>query len=354
MARKTYTLEGLKVDFPNLVIQTFYKHEKSKINRLVLLCNHCHCIRDISLSNFISHKGPEHCHKCCRLFRPMEKGGSRTFEMVVKDGHAKFNYRFFYIQDHSRVFYKANTKDANFNIVCLKHKKVFSSTIAAHLRSPTGNCPDCAYETLGLTHRRSLDSILSQANEIHDNAYDYSLIKPEDHTNMNKKDKEYHSIICPIHGVFKQTFYVHIHDKCGCPTCGEELGFRHKDKAYTNATKKRHKISNLYVMEFSNHTETFFKIGISVDTEVRTKSLKVSSKQEYNIKSLLVLRADIDFIPKLEIVLHSVFQNFSYKPKQPFQGDGECFSTVHGILDHIPFDQVEIITNSLSQQEIAT
>ena len=344
MARKVYTLEGLQESFPDV---TFLDMYKTKCTRLKLLCSHCKCERDVTISNFITQKGSQYCKKCCTSFRPVEQGGSRTFEMVIKEGHAKFNYKFFYIQDISRTFYKARGKENNFNIVCLKHKKVFSSNIGAHLKSSFGNCPDCCYEYLCLLHRRPLEDILEQANEVHDNKYDYSLIKPEDHTNMNKKEKEYHSIICPEHGVFKQTFYVHIHDRCGCPTCGKDIGFRHKDKAYTASLKERHKTSNLYVMEFSNKDEMFFKIGISVDVKLRVRQLKNSSKLKYEIKPLVIARSDVELIPKLELKLHEVFKDFAYKPNHPFQGDGECFSSINDILDHIPREDVEIVTNLL-------
>jgi len=56
-----------------------------------------------------------------------------------------------------------------------------------------------------------------KADQVHENKYDYSLVK---YKNIDTKVK----IICPIHGVFEQTPYKHINRRQGCGKCkGEKI-----------------------------------------------------------------------------------------------------------------------------------
>ena len=66
-----------------------------------------------------------------------------------------------------------------------------------------------------LKKRTSLEYKLELAANIHDNKYDYSLVK---YTRFDDKVK----IICPVHGVFEQMIYTHSVEKQGCPKCGRE------------------------------------------------------------------------------------------------------------------------------------
>ena len=57
--------------------------------------------------------------------------------------------------------------------------------------------------------------IIKLSIEIHGNKYNYDLV--EDVKNKYEKIK----LICPLHGIFEQTFYNHIKLKRGCPECGK-------------------------------------------------------------------------------------------------------------------------------------
>jgi hypothetical protein len=59
---------------------------------------------------------------------------------------------------------------------------------------------------------KKLNNFLSKAKVIHGDKYDYSLV---DYTN----NKSGVTIVCPIHGDFKQTPDKHINAKQGCPRC---------------------------------------------------------------------------------------------------------------------------------------
>tara|TARA_R110000772_G_scaffold31949_2_gene78544 strand:- start:2531 stop:2971 length:441 start_codon:yes stop_codon:yes gene_type:complete len=57
--------------------------------------------------------------------------------------------------------------------------------------------------------------LVVQADEVHGKGrYDYSLIREEDITFVNKL-----KIICPTHGVFRKRKSAHVTDKEGCPYC---------------------------------------------------------------------------------------------------------------------------------------
>jgi hypothetical protein len=90
-------------------------------------------------------------------------------------------------------------------IICPIHG-IFEQTPETH---KTGHhCPKCK------GRNKTLQEHLKEAKIVHNNRYDYSLInKYED------KKKFKYKIICPIHGIFEQTFYKHINEKQGCPKC---------------------------------------------------------------------------------------------------------------------------------------
>ena len=60
---------------------------------------------------------------------------------------------------------------------------------------------------------RNLDEIISEANEIHNNKYEYVR-------ETYKGVKYSMDIICPVHGKFSQIVYKHVKQGYGCPKCG--------------------------------------------------------------------------------------------------------------------------------------
>lgn len=88
-------------------------------------------------------------------------------------------------------------------IICPKHGKFYMKP-TLHLKGQ--ECPKCKGK--GLT----LEDIINNANEVHNNKYDYSKVI---FTKMHDKV----TIICPIHGEFQQTLSKHISKHQGCPKC---------------------------------------------------------------------------------------------------------------------------------------
>lgn len=116
--------------------------------------------------------------------------------------------------DYSLVNYVDNKTKVE--IICPIHG-VFEQLPLSHLSGH--NCRMCFNDSKLL----SIDDYIKKSNLIHDNKYDYSLVKYN-----NKND--FIKIICPIHGVFEQNRLNH-HKGIGCPLCStSSIGELHIQK----------------------------------------------------------------------------------------------------------------------------
>jgi hypothetical protein len=72
-------------------------------------------------------------------------------------------------------------------------------------------CLKCSDSKIG---RKNLttEEFIEKANKIHNNLYDYSLVK-------YKNNKTKIKILCPKHGMYHQTPSTHLDGKSGCPYC---------------------------------------------------------------------------------------------------------------------------------------
>ena len=102
--------------------------------------------------------------------------------------------------DYSKVIYK--NKDEKVKIICPKHGEFVISP--RNLYKGEG-CPYCSGKHL------HFKDFLEKANEIHKNKYKYL------ESTYKRTDKDI-TIICPIHGEFRQRVSTHL-DGCGCPYC---------------------------------------------------------------------------------------------------------------------------------------
>ena len=111
--------------------------------------------------------------------------------------------------DYSKVKY-VNTK-TKVKIICRIHGE-FEQTPNNHLRGQ--GCGVCGIINTGLLQRSNTEQFIKDSIIIHGNQYDYSKV---DYVKNNLKVK----IICPKHGVFKQTPNGHLNGS-GCVECGHE------------------------------------------------------------------------------------------------------------------------------------
>lgn len=141
------------------------------------------------------------CIHCCGL----AKKTTEQFIAQVQSVHGDvFCFdRTTYVNDSTKVI-----------ITCRLHGD-FHPTPSNILRG--SGCPICATVSASNRYRKPTDQFISEAVDIHGDAYDYSHV---DYVNSTTKV----SILCKKHGLFEQAPTVHVHQRCGCPMCNTSRG----------------------------------------------------------------------------------------------------------------------------------
>jgi hypothetical protein len=112
--------------------------------------------------------------------------------------------------DYSKSVYK--TANLPIEIICYKHGNFFQRPYS-HLAKK--GCFKCG-EEIFMSRTKTLENFIKDANKIHHNIYDYSLV---DYKNC----QTYIDILCIKHGVFKQKPTTHLTGR-GCPICNNSKG----------------------------------------------------------------------------------------------------------------------------------
>lgn len=141
------------------------------------------------------HLSGKGCAKCSG-----SGGGFLTKELFIEKSKLKHGDRYYYPSDY------INSK-THIEIGCVIHG-LFLQTPNRHLAGR--GCPTC--NDVKLTYEK----FVNKAKLVHGDKYDYSLV---DYKNNRSKI----SIICPIHGVFKQNPSDHLNG-CGCKICKNSIG----------------------------------------------------------------------------------------------------------------------------------
>jgi very-short-patch-repair endonuclease len=119
------------------------------------------------------------------------------FIKKAKDKWGKDKY------DYSEVDYK-NCKE-KVRIILNETGEIFEQTPANHLISAPEN----------ITQRKTTEDFILSAKKIHGDKYLYDKV-------IYFSNQKKVTIICPIHGEFKQTPLSHLSNKSGCKKCGDE------------------------------------------------------------------------------------------------------------------------------------
>ena len=165
-----------------------------------------------------SHMDAKHgCPTCSRADKKEKIKGLEDFIKRAKEVHGnKYDYS-------KTTFVRNNVKTI---ITCPIHGD-FEQTPNAHMCG-TG-CPKCAYGKVSNKMTKSFESFVALARKQHGDKYDYSKAEKE---YVNRKTPV--TIICPIHGEFRQKPSNHI--ERGCPMCG---GTQKKDRDYFISEAKK-------------------------------------------------------------------------------------------------------------------
>jgi hypothetical protein len=208
-------------------------------------------------------------------------------------------------------------------IICKEHG-IFEKNPNNHLSGQ--GCTKCSLSKRTNIRRKTLQDFIKQANFIHNNFYDYSLVN---YKNTEEKVK----IICPLHGEFEQKPGNHLNNR-GCRKCGylrvsEIQGKLNNGWNYSLWERKGKESKNfdsfkLYIIRCFNDTEEFYKIGKTFNKLKRRFSCK--KVLPYNYEIIEIIEKSAKQISILERTLHKIHHKHSYIPKIYFEGNKECFS----------------------------
>jgi hypothetical protein len=154
----------------------------------------------------------------------------KTFELTLQQAKIVHGNKFAYYPDS---FVSSSKK---MKIECSEHGYFWQSP-DNHIRKEQG-CPDCAGNK-----PISLKKFITASNIIHNYFYDYSLI-----TEINGIHNKV-NIICPDHGIFKQSASSHMNGGCGCADCAKNK------KLSVDVFKKRANIVHESRYDYSNVTQ---------------------------------------------------------------------------------------------------
>lgn len=132
--------------------------------------------------------------------------------------------------DYSKAVFKGEYD--KIVVTCPKHNYTWS-VITKSLMTGHG-CPICGKEHSQEKQSLTTQEFIEKAKQVHDDRYDYSKV---DYYNITTPV----TIICPIHGEFKQSPSSHLYQKSGCPKCKQSKGEREVEQFL-----KENKITFIY------------------------------------------------------------------------------------------------------------
>lgn len=160
------------------------------------------------------------------------------------------------------VYINSKTK---VEIICKKHGS-FMQLPTTHLSG--ANCPKCNKEDRRLKLTKTTEEFIKEANKIHNNVYDYTLVEY-----VNARTKV--DIICKLHGKFSQAPNVHTSMKHGCPECGKiKMGKSHRlsNDDFLSKSKRVHK-GEIVPLEVYNNARTKILFHCNIcDNDFQQKS----------------------------------------------------------------------------------
>ena len=168
--------------------------------KLNIKCFKCDCLFTTTINKHIYQQTG--CPKCKRIEGGLPRRKTTTqFTKEAKQIHGDtFDYSLVdYVLAHTHV-----------DIICKVHG-IFKQIPADHILKTAG-CSKCSAIESGLSRRKTIAQFIKEANQIHGNTFDYSLVSYNGlHTPVD--------IICKTHGVFKQSPANHTFNSSGCPKC---------------------------------------------------------------------------------------------------------------------------------------
>jgi len=160
---------------------------------------------------------------------------------------------------------------------------------------------------------------ITKAKDVHGDVYKYASTI---YTGaLNKL-----SIICKIHGEFKQEASSHLKGM-GCEKCaiqGGRMWPLDKWKKYSSLSSFFESFK-VYIIKCNGNGEEFIKIGRTYSSLQRRFGAGNTAVLPYTYKVLKTIEGDAKYIYNLELMLHEKYKNNKYYPELYFSGETECF-----------------------------
>jgi len=175
---------------------TEYINSKTKIK---IICSE-HGIFEQQPNHHISGHGCKYCGYI-NTINKQSLNKEKFIKKAIKIHNNKYDYSLVeYINSKTKV-----------KIICSEHG-VFEQRPSFHIHKKQG-CPKCCKSGILLT----INEFIKKSKIIHNNKYDYSLVK---YKNAQTKVE----IICLKHGIFTQRPALHMYQQQGCPICKSSKG----------------------------------------------------------------------------------------------------------------------------------
>lgn len=244
------------------------------------------------------------------------KGCMKCRNKRISEVHTKTNQEFIEecIKVHGDRYSYEKTKYESVRkkvvITCPIHGD-FEQRPDGHLEGK--RCSKCVAIERGLKNTKTTNEFIKDAIIIFGDTYDYSI------TNY-KNSKEKITIICKIHGHFEQSPNTHLQGQ-GCKKCGQESWWSRSDYI----KKANGRICTFYTIRCFNEEESFYKIGITMNSVKKRYANIVSMPYNYEIVSEVFGEAGVIWDTEKEE--KRKLKEFHYLPEIYFSGSKtECFT----------------------------
>ena len=196
---KAKIIHGDRYDYSRVI----YKKAMEKVE---IICKE----HGVFLQMPSKHLSGQGCRKCWNENRPKRDASYVHPKRTEEDFISRAVKIHGDVYDYSLVKYKGCCEPIN--IICKKHG-LFKITPSSHLSGR--GCQMCSKETVIEKQTLTQEEAINNMIKTHGYKYDYSLVKY-----VRGKDKI--KIICPIHGVFEQTYFDHANKGNECPYCSNK------------------------------------------------------------------------------------------------------------------------------------
>lgn len=181
----------------------------------------------------------------------------KTIEEFVEQSIKIHGYKY----NYSKIIYKNNR--TKIKILCNICENVFKQIPYSHLNG--SGCPKCYFKKLSELYKHTTEEFINNAIKVHGDKYDYSKVN---YKNNRIKVK----IICPEHGIFKQTPDNHL--KCqNCPKCSIKKVSKSQSLGGEIFIKKA-KIIHKNIYNYSKVNYNNYKTKINIICEIHGEFLQ--------------------------------------------------------------------------------